>query len=35
MVERRGFLESLFDFSFRGSVTTNNRGFLYCTFWSD
>jgi uncharacterized membrane protein len=29
MAEGKGFLESLFDFSFRGSVTTNNRGFLY------
>lgn len=29
MVGRRGFLESLFDFSFRGSVKTNYRGFLY------
>lgn len=29
MVEGKGFFESLFDFSFRNRVTTNNRGFLY------
>jgi bacteriorhodopsin len=29
MAHGKGFLESLFDFSFRDSVTTNNRGFLY------
>ena len=29
MAEGKGFLESLFDISFRSSVAVNNRGFLY------
>jgi hypothetical protein len=29
MAEGKGFFESLFDFSFRESITTNNRKLLY------